>query len=782
MAIPAGFRLGPYEVIASIGAGGMGEVYRARDTRLDRIVAIKVVTEASAADPEFRRRMHREAQAVSRLDHPHVCLLHDVGEQDDRMYLVMQFLDGETLAARLMRGPLPLIEALTIASQIASALEAAHDAGVAHRDLKPANVMLTKSGAKLLDFGLARSTGERAALDGTEIETQPGQILGTPAYLSPEQARGEHVDHRTDFFAFGMMLCEMVCGIRPFAGRTWPDMLAALLRDPAPDVRPALTTAPPSLADKLQTVLERCLAKRPSDRHESAGRLRQEIDALRGLLASGRVGVEAETKRAIAVLPFDDLSPAKDSDYFSDGLTDEIITSLSKLKGVSVICRASAANVKGAAMTTKEIARKLGVQYVMHGGVRRAGTDLRITAQLADESETLIWADRYAGTLNDIFQIQEKVARSIADALQLQLGIAERQSLAVRSMDDVRAFECYLKAMHEGQTFSLASFHRAMEYLQHGLSLVGPHPLLLAGLAKAHLNALEIGLERFDEAVPPARDIANKLLAAQSAEAHAVLGKLERAAGSQLRAIGHFERALAHNPADIDSYYWLILDYANHAGQPAAARAALNHLMRIDPLTVSNRLGLGWVLMSEGDPASALGVFESMWRDQPELRFARFMCLFPLIWLGRTREAVDLATSFSRNSADMFAVAATAVRSALTNDAVTLCASIEGEYREYFWNDPEFPWWFSGWFAAVNDRDRAPPASARCRSWLVQPSGDGWWRPVLATAAWRRALPRIARRGARDLDVVCTDPVMFASANWPYKQKARGLLRKCGRA
>src|ERR1700730_16519203 len=280
MAILPGRRLGPYEILSALGAGGMGEVYKARDIRLDRIVAIKVLREALSVDPQFRERFDREARSISQLDHPHICALHDVGEQDGTSYLVMQYLEGETLEARLKNGALPLDQALQTAIQIADALDNAHRAGIVHRDLKPGNIMLTKSGAKLLDFGLAKTGAPGAAAGLSMLPTTPpgltaqGTILGTLQYMAPEQLEGHEADARTDIFAFGAVVYEMLTGRKAFEGKSQASLIGAILKDQPP----ALSTGQPLAPPALDRIVQTCLAKHPEDRWQTARDLMPELN------------------------------------------------------------------------------------------------------------------------------------------------------------------------------------------------------------------------------------------------------------------------------------------------------------------------------------------------------------------------------------------------------------------------------------------------------------------------------------------------------------------------
>ena len=435
MPLAIGVRLGPYEIESAIGAGAMGEVYRARDTRLDRIVAIKQLT------PEHRERFEREARAIAALNHPHICQVYDVGPD----YLVLEYLEGEPL-----RGPLPADEVVRVAMQIAGALQAAHERGVLHRDLKPANIMLTPGGtAKLLDFGVAKQL-ERAP-DATE--TLPGTLLGTPAYMSPEQIGGQPLDARSDVFSFGAVLYEVLSGRRPFAGETTSQVIAAILRDEPPPL-----AAPPA----LDAVVRRCLAKPPAARYQSMADVRAALEA---------TSREAGTRLpSIAVLPFANLSGDKENEYFSDGLAEEIINALTHIPGLKVIARTSAFAFKDRNEDVRRIAQALGVTKVLEGSVRWSGDRIRVTAQLVSATDgTHVWSERYDRAMADVFAIQDDIAQAIATALRMKMA-AKKASLRAYT-PTLPAYDAFLRGRHLLFKFTPDSWARAKGWLERATEL-----------------------------------------------------------------------------------------------------------------------------------------------------------------------------------------------------------------------------------------------------------------------------------------------------------------------
>src|SRR6476620_219078 len=390
MDLAPGTRLGPYEILSALGAGGMGEVWKARDTRLGRFVAIKRLTSP------LGDRFEREARAVATLNHPHICQIHDIGPD----YLVFEYIDGSPL-----RGPLGVKDAVRLAIQMAGALEEAHRHGILHRDLKPANVLVTATGSlTLLDFGLATPPDS----DGDGTRTSEGTVMGTAAYMAPEQAEGRPLDARADIFSFGAVLYEVLSGTRAFPGDSIALVLSAVLRDDPPP----LNTTP-----ELQRLVTRCLEKAPERRFQTM------TDVKTALELVGASGDAIERQPSIAVLPFANMSPDPDNEYFSDGLADEIINVLAHIPGLKVIARTSAFAFKGKHEDVRRIAEVLDVSNVLEGSVRRAGNRIRVTAQLIAAGDGgHLWSGRYDRDLSDVFAIQDEIAEAIAAALQVTLA------------------------------------------------------------------------------------------------------------------------------------------------------------------------------------------------------------------------------------------------------------------------------------------------------------------------------------------------------------------------
>ena len=430
MPLSPGHRLGPYEIVAPIGAGGMGEVYKAIDTRLGRTVAIKTL------DGAHSERFQQEARAVAALNHPNICVLYDVGPG----YLVMEYIDGTPL-----HGPMSLSEALQVATQMADALDAAHAKGILHRDLKPANIMMTSSGAKLLDFGLAKILAQDSD-DATR--TIAGTVLGTASYMSPEQAQGKATDVRSDVFSFGAVLYELLSGKRVFERESLLDTLNAVVRE-----------EPRPLDSPASSLVMRCLAKPPEKRFQTIGEVKAALQQLRSKPAE--VG---QALPSIAVLPFANMSQNADDEYFSDGLAEEIINALVQVPGLKVIARTSAFAFKGKNEDIRKIAETLGVTNVLEGSVRRAGPRIRVTAQLIHARDgTHLWSQRYDRELADIFAVQDEIAAAIADALKLKLSPAPE-----RRMPSLPAYEAYLRYRYYQWRFTPEDSQRSQRMSRAG--------------------------------------------------------------------------------------------------------------------------------------------------------------------------------------------------------------------------------------------------------------------------------------------------------------------------
>ncbi|MGE5692451.1 MAG: protein kinase domain-containing protein, partial [Candidatus Zixiibacteriota bacterium] len=427
-----------YKILEKLGEGGMGVVYKAQDLRLDRLVALKFLPPPLGAEEEQKKRFFQEAKAASALDHPNICTIHEIDQTDKgQIFICMAYYEGEPLNKKIERGPLKLEEVVSVALQIAQGLAKAHRQGIVHRDIKSGNVVITADGiAKIVDFGLAKLLGNT-----THTKTK---AVGTPGYISPEQLSGDLADHRVDIWSLGVLLYEMLTGQLPFRGDYEQAVLYAILNEaPAP-----VSATRKEVPFVLDNVVARCLQKNPASRYQKTEDLIADLKRAEAACCTVQPAGSA-TVKSVAVLPFDNISPEPENDYFSDGLTEEVITHLSKIRALKVISRTSAMRYKGIKKPLRQIAGELGVEFILEGSVRRQGNDLRITAQLIDAvQDSHLWAEKYRGTLEDVFDIQEKVAGEITGALRLTLSPNEEQDLKHRPTQDPEAFQSYLKGRY----------------------------------------------------------------------------------------------------------------------------------------------------------------------------------------------------------------------------------------------------------------------------------------------------------------------------------------------
>jgi len=593
MLLSPGQKLGPYEIMSPLGSGGMGEVHRARDPRLGREVAIKVLPEGVASTPERLARFEREARAVAGLNHPNIVVLHSIEDADGIRFITMEMVDGDNLASLVAPGGLPLPKLLELTIPLAEALGAAHERGVVHRDLKPANVMVTREGRiKVLDFGLAKltsaadsdSTGD-SSLTRTAPVTADGAILGTLPYMAPEQIRGEAVDARTDLFSFGVLLFELATGVRPFRGSNVADLTSSILRDPAP----RLGSSRADLPGEFGRLIERCLDKDVKTRLRSA---REAADALRGLQRAPerRAAPRADSNliRSLVVLPLENVARDGTQEYFVDGMTEALISDLSRLKGLRVISRTSAMRYKGLHKALAEIARELDVDAVLEGSALLLGERVRISVSLvaARRDETL-WSERYDRQLADVLDLQNEVAQKVAKEIALRLTAPDERRLARRHSVNPEAHIEYLKGQHVGAETSPQAIEMSMRHFQRALELDPSYAPAWAGVARCHNVRASRGMapprEAVDEAIAAAKralELDDSLAEAYSELGEALTHRREYAAGR--RAL---ERAIELNPG-------LALAWGNLGRQyycserHAEAQQAMLKAVSLDPLSM----------------------------------------------------------------------------------------------------------------------------------------------------------------------------------------------------
>ena len=543
----------------------MGVVYKAEDTRLLRTVALKFLPEGAASDTVSLERFRREAQAAAALNHPNICTIYEIAEQDGQPFLVMELMEGQTLKHLLEGGPLKTDRILEIAIQITDALVAAHAKGITHRDIKPANIFITKSGqAKVLDFGLAKlaqrerwgaeTVGVTAQLTVDPLLTSPGTSLGTVAYMSPEQARGEGVDQRTDIFSLGVVLYEMATGRQAFSGNTPATIFDAILnRNPAPIAR-----VNPAIPHRLQTIINGALAKERSSRYDTTTSLKEDLQDLKRELDSDRASSVTPREKSVAVLYFENLSHGQEDEYFRDGMTEDIITELSNIRGLRVFPRSTVSAYRNKTVSAKQVGEELGAAYVLEGSLRRAGARLRITAQLVETStDHAVWARRFDRTLEDVFAIQDEMAKNIAEALQIMLSEEEKQAIEKVPTANVEAYDYYLRGRQYFHQFRRKGIEYGRNMFARAIEIDPQYALAYAGLADCY-SFLQFYWQPTQENLKNADEASHKALELDPdlAEAHAARGHYLSLVRRHEEARKEFEAAIRLNPQLFEGYYF----------------------------------------------------------------------------------------------------------------------------------------------------------------------------------------------------------------------------------
>ena len=626
-----------YKIIEKIGAGGMGEVYLAEDSRLERKVAIKFLPQHLTQDHASVERFEREAKAAAALNHPNIVTIHDIMEADGQICIVLEYIQGNNLREKMIADRrLPIADCINIINQLCQGLAQAHQAGIIHRDIKPENILIDNNGqVKILDFGLAK-------LKGATLLTKENATMGTVAYMSPEQARGEHVDLRTDIWSVCIVLYEILAGQLPFKGDYDQAIIYSILNEDPEPISELVTDFPL----ELNSIIQKALQKNPKHRYMNVNDLLIDIKKVKKHLDEIQMMEDKNTPPSIAVLPFVNMSADPENEYFTDGMSEDIINALSKIKDFRVAARTSSFSFKGQNVDVREIGRKLNVESILEGSVRKAGNRLRITAQLIKAKDGYhLWSEQYDRVGSDVFDIQDEITLAIVDALKIELLAGENQAVTKRYTDNVEAYHLYLKGRYYWNKMNIEAFKTAIDLYQKAIDIDPTYALAYAGIADAHTGLGDAGISAISpkEAFSKAKAAVDKALKIDNllAEAHASLAHLKMHDFEWTSAEREFKKAIELNPNYATTYHMCAFYYAlmerHHEAFTTIKRA-----QELDPVSLGIITDIGVIFYFSGQYDKAIAQYHKVIEMDPGFIRAYVTLGSAYSQMGRFQEAVEM--------------------------------------------------------------------------------------------------------------------------------------------